>query len=150
MDWFEPGVDRPLVFVTVGTDHHPYNRLMNWTDEWLEAGGMSRAHVFVQHGTSAAPRIAHSRDYLPHPQMQAAIAKATAVVCHGGPSTIMEMRYKGLVPIVAPRKSALGEHVDDHQIRFSRRMAQLGTIRLVETREDLFRLLDLAITAPET
>jgi len=28
-------------------------------------------------------------------------------------------------------------------------MAQLGTIRLVETREDLFRLLDLAIGAPE-
>jgi UDP-N-acetylglucosamine transferase subunit ALG13 len=148
MDWLERGLDRPLVFVTVGTDHHPYDRLMNWTDEWLEAGGAERAHVFVQYGTSAPPKIAYARDYLPHPQMQAAIAKATAVVCHGGPSTIMEMRYKGLVPIVAPRNSALGEHVDDHQIRFARRIAQLGTIRLVETREDLFGLLDLAIASP--
>jgi UDP-N-acetylglucosamine transferase subunit ALG13 len=150
MDWLERGLNRPLVFVTVGTDHHPYNRLMHWTDEWLESGGAERAHVFVQYGTSAPPRIARSRDYLPHTQMQAAIDKATAVVCHGGPSTIMEMRYKGLVPIVAPRNSALGEHVDDHQIRFARRMAQLGTIRLVESRDDLFGLLDMAIAAPET
>ena len=149
MDWLERGLNRPLVFVTVGTDHHPYNRLINWTEEWLESGGGERAHVFVQYGTSAPPKIARARDYLPHAQMQAVIEHATAVVCHGGPSTIMEMRYKGLVPIVAPRNSAFGEHVDDHQIRFARRIAQLGTIRLVESRDDLFGLLDLAITSPE-
>lgn len=149
MEWLERGLNRPLVFVTVGTDHHPYNRLMHWTDEWLEAGGAERAHVFVQHGTSEPPKIARSRDYLPHKDMQAAIAQSTAVVCHGGPSTIMEMRYKGLVPIVAPRNSAFGEHVDDHQIRFARRIAQLGTIRLAESREELFGLLDLAVSSPE-
>lgn len=148
MEWLEQ-LTRPLVFVTVGTDHHPYDRLMNWTDEWLEAGGSERAHVFVQYGTSTPPTIARSRDYLPHKDMQAVISRSTAVVCHGGPSTIMEMRYKGLVPIVAPRNSALGEHVDDHQIRFARRIAPLGTIRLVETRDDLFGLLDLALASPE-
>jgi UDP-N-acetylglucosamine transferase subunit ALG13 len=149
MEWLERGLNRPLVFVTVGTDHHPYNRLIHWADDWLAAGGAERAHVFVQHGTSAPPKIARSRDYLPHKDMQAAIAQSTAVVCHGGPSTIMEMRYKGLVPIVAPRNSALGEHVDDHQIRFARRIAQLGTIRLAETREELFALLDMAIATPD-
>ena len=25
-------VTRPLVFVTVGTDHHPFNRLVQWVD----------------------------------------------------------------------------------------------------------------------
>jgi UDP-N-acetylglucosamine transferase subunit ALG13 len=149
MEWLDRGLSRPLVFVTVGTDHHPFDRLMAWTDEWLEAGGAERAHVFVQSGTSTPPKIARSRDYLPHKEMQAAIAQSTAVVCHGGPSTIMEMRYKGLVPIVAPRNSAFGEHVDDHQIRFARRIAQLGTIRVAETREELFGLLDMAVTAPE-
>jgi UDP-N-acetylglucosamine transferase subunit ALG13 len=152
MDWLEGlnrGLNRPLVFVTVGTDHHPYNRLIDWTDEWLEKGGAEFAHVFVQHGTSPPPRIARSRDYLPHAQMQTVIEHSTAVVCHGGPSTIMEMRYKGLLPIVAPRNSALGEHVDDHQIRFARRMAQLGTVRLVESKEDLFAQMEAAIASPE-
>jgi UDP-N-acetylglucosamine transferase subunit ALG13 len=149
MEWLEQGLNRPLVFVTVGTDHHPYDRLMTWTDEWLEGGGSELAHVFVQSGTSTPPRIARSRDYLPHKEMQRVIEQATAVVCHGGPSTIMEMRYRGLVPIVAPRNSALGEHVDDHQIRFARRIAQLGTIKVVETREELFDLLDLAVAEPQ-
>lgn len=148
MEWLERA-NRPVVFVTVGTDHHPYNRLVTWADEWLEAGGNDRAHMFVQYGTSDPPRIARARDYLPHKEMQELIARSTAVVCHGGPSTIMEMRYKGLVPIVAPRNSALGEHVDDHQIRFARRIAQLGTIRLAESREELFALLDLAVASPE-
>ena len=33
----DPG--EPLLLVTVGTDHHPFDRLIRWADAWLAAEG---------------------------------------------------------------------------------------------------------------
>jgi UDP-N-acetylglucosamine transferase subunit ALG13 len=52
------------------------------------------------------------------------------VVCHGGPGSIMEARATGHVPIVVPRERQFGEHVDDHQVRFSTRLARDGMVVL--------------------
>jgi UDP-N-acetylglucosamine transferase subunit ALG13 len=73
---------------------------------------------------------------------------AAAVVCHGGPGTIMECRSLGLLPIVVPRQARLGEHVDDHQIRFARRMATTGGIHLAETEAQLHELLERVFVDP--
>ena len=62
------------------------------------------------------------------------MGSAAAVVCHGGPGTILGARHRGAVPIVVPRQHRLGEHVDDHQVAFSRRLAaDGGGIHLAET-----------------
>jgi UDP-N-acetylglucosamine transferase subunit ALG13 len=138
----------PLVFVTVGTDHHPFDRLIQWVDAWLELGGGRRARVFVQRGTSVVPSHAESRDFLGYEAMRTAIEDAAVVVCHGGPGTIMLAAYTGKVPIVVPRIRGLSEHVDDHQVVFTRRIATEGTIALAED-EGRFRvLLDRALAAP--
>ena len=63
---------------------------------------------------------------------------ARVVVCHGGPGTIMLAATLGKMPIVMPRSSALGEHVDDHQVAFCKRIAADGAI-LLATTEDEFR-----------
>ena len=49
------GMERDLVFVTVGTDHHPFDRLCGWADAWVAAGRHPEVPWFVQSGTSAAP-----------------------------------------------------------------------------------------------
>ena len=144
----------PSVFVTVGTDHHPFDRLIRWVDGWVEAGGRERASCFVQHGTSKAPPwngtagLGHS-EYLAHDEMSTRTAEATAVVCHGGPGTIMDCLKVGTKPIVVPRRHAEGEHVDDHQVRFTRRLESAGYIRVAETEDDLRTLLDEALANPE-
>jgi UDP-N-acetylglucosamine transferase subunit ALG13 len=141
---------KPLLFVTVGTDHHPFDRVVRWLDAWLEAGGERRVRCLVQHGTSIASSHAESSDYLGYDVMRAATREAVAVVCHGGPGTIMLAADAGKVPIVVPRLRALGEHVDDHQLIFARRMAREGTIALAES-EDRFRaLVEEALAAPTT
>jgi UDP-N-acetylglucosamine transferase subunit ALG13 len=77
------------------------------------------------------------------------MASAAAVVCHGGPGTILGARHMGAVPIVVPRQHRLGEHVDDHQVAFSRRLAADGDeIHLAETEADLHRLLDRVAAEP--
>ena len=139
---------RPSVFITVGTDHHPFHRLIEWVDAWLESGGRFRVDCLIQLGTSNPARFAECRDYLLAPEMQAAMRDAAAVVCHGGPGTIMECRSLGLLPIVVPRQARLGEHVDDHQIRFARRMATTGGIHLAETEAQLYELLERVFVDP--
>jgi hypothetical protein len=64
----------------------------------------------------------------------------------------MDCRRVGLTPFVVPRRQRLGEHVDDHQVLFTRRLAAAGAIRLVDDRATLHRLLteELMIPRPRT
>jgi UDP-N-acetylglucosamine transferase subunit ALG13 len=142
----------PLLLVTVGTDHHPFDRLVRWADAWL-AGHPGELRCLMQTGTSAPPTggsgAADWQAYLEFDALQAAMAEAAAVVCHGGPGTILGARHRGAVPIVVPRRHRLGEHVDDHQVAFSRRLAaEGGEIHLAETEADLHRLLDRVAAEP--
>jgi UDP-N-acetylglucosamine transferase subunit ALG13 len=140
---------RPLLLVTVGTDHHPFDRLIRWVDAFL-AGGPRELRCLMQTGTSAPPTgPARWQAYLEFDALNAAMAEAAAVVCHGGPGTILGARHMGAVPIVVPREHRLGEHVDDHQVAFSRRLAaEGGDIHLARTEADLHRLLDRVAAEP--
>ncbi|KAB2344035.1 glycosyltransferase [Actinomadura rudentiformis] len=137
---------KPLIFVTVGTDHHRFDRLMDWIDRWLETAGDVRC--VVQHGPARAPARAECHEFLPHPEMQALFREATVVVCQGGPGSIMESRQAGRLPIVIPRLAALKEVVDDHQVRFSRHVAGIGKIALAESAEELHDHLNKALADP--
>jgi UDP-N-acetylglucosamine transferase subunit ALG13 len=137
--------ERLLVFVTVGTDHHPFDRLVDWVDRWLEQADDERIQCVVQHGTSAAPTHTTGHAYLGFDEVRSTMREAQAVICHGGPGTIMLSRSVGRRPIVVPRRHGLGEHVDDHQVAFSRRIAADGTIELAETEERFLELLQQAL-----
>jgi len=139
----------PLLLVTVGTDHHPFDRLVRWAGAWLD-GHPGRLRCLMQTGTSAPPSGAAGwQAYLEYDALQAAMGTAAAVVCHGGPGTILGARHRGAVPIVVPRQHRLGEHVDDHQVAFSRRLAaDGGEIHLAETEAELHRLLDRVAGEP--
>ena len=127
----------PLLLVLVGTDHHRFDRLVRWVVRWA-ASHPGSARVVVQHGTSDPARGVESYDYLAHDELTAMLLEASVVVCHGGPTTIAETRRRGLVPIVVPRDPALGEHVDGHQQRFTRRLAAEGLVCLADD-ESTFR-----------
>jgi len=131
-----------LVLVVVGTDHHPFDRVVGWADEWAASHPGQR--VLVQYGTSRPPATAEGRDLLPVGELTALMSEATVVVCHGGPGTIMGAREAGHVPIVVPRRSDLGEHVDDHQVRFATRVAAAGQVHLATDQPTFSGLLERA------
>ena len=136
----------PFVFVTVGTDHHPYDRLVDACEAWAGRTGYG---CFIQTGTSKQASTVSGSSYLPYPAMAAAMRAATAVVSHGGPATIMLARQCGRVPIVMPRDPERGEHVDGHQQKFSRWMAEKGQVILAESIDALDRHLTAAIADPD-
>lgn len=134
------------IIVTVGTDHHPFDRLVNWVDQW--ANDHPEVDVLVQRGRSDAPRHARSEAFMDPGSLAEAMADADAVVCHGGPSSIMEARAAGHRPIVVPRDPALGEHVDGHQLRFAAALEGEGLIDRPTTPAGLHALLDRSLVEP--
>jgi UDP-N-acetylglucosamine transferase subunit ALG13 len=140
-------VNRSIV-VTVGTDHHPFDRLVAWMDGWAVRN--PEVDVFVQHGTAAAPEVAHGSPLIDPTDLASKVRRATAVVTHGGLSSIMESRAAGFLPLVVARDPERGEHVDFHQQRFTAYQHGVGRIRLIETEEDLYAALDAALADPTT
>jgi UDP-N-acetylglucosamine transferase subunit ALG13 len=61
-----------------------------------------------------------------------AISQAGVVVTHGGPATIALARAHGKVPLVVPRLKAEGEHVDDHQVWYARKLAEQQEVVVLE------------------
>jgi UDP-N-acetylglucosamine transferase subunit ALG13 len=113
----------PTVLVSVGTDHHPFDRLVRWMDGWLGARTGAEVTCLVQYGASHPPRRAWGLAYLDHPDLSQVMRGA--------------------------RDPRAGEHVDDHQQRFARRLADAGMVRLATSREELVRALDDALEHAE-
>jgi UDP-N-acetylglucosamine transferase subunit ALG13 len=137
---------RLRVLTVVGTDYHPFPRLVRAMDEW----GKEHAELecFVQYGTADAPVHVGCSAYLEHEVLTAQMGAADIVVSHGGPSTIVETRRRGVRPIVMPRRERYGEQVDDHQLRFTRRLAAAGKVTMVDEPVDLVDVLERVLADP--
>lgn len=132
--------------MTVGTDHHPFQRLVDW------ASGYAERHpehtVFIQYGTAQCVRGQERSALLDHAQLLTEITRADAVVCHGGPATITDVRRSGLVPVCVPRNPMYGEHVDAHQQRFVARIAEAGLVQHVTDISALDEAVMVALERP--
>jgi UDP-N-acetylglucosamine transferase subunit ALG13 len=137
------------IFVTVGTDHHQFDRLIGWVEGWTPPEGVA-VDVLVQHGATTAPVRARAVPFLSPAELRDVLTRADVVVTQGGPGGIMDARRAGRLPVVVPRLAALGEVVDDHQVAFTQHLAALGAIRRVTTREAFDRAMDDAVRDPST
>ena len=134
----------PRVVVTVGTDHHPFDRLIGWTNDWLRQHPEHIPRFFVQSGAASVQPDCPGSRFLDAGQLGALLDMADVMLCHGGPGSISDAWERGQVPIVVPRLRRLGEVVDDHQVDFCRKLAELGRVRLAEEPAGLAELLDEA------
>ena len=130
-----PPTPPAFVLATVGTDHHPFDRFVEWVDAWHAEH--PDVEVFVQYGTCARVPVAPGSQWVEGHELAAMMQRADAIICHGGPSTIIEARSSGTMPVVIPRNPSLGEHVDEHQMRFADFMADQDNILLARTSDDL-------------
>jgi UDP-N-acetylglucosamine transferase subunit ALG13 len=137
----------PLVLITVGGDQHPFDRLMDWVEAWL-ADERDRVRCVVQHGHARPPVGAEAYDFLDHDTLLSYMDAARAVVSSGGPATLSEAARLGHRPVTVPRRSDLGEHVDDHQHVFTRRLHEAGIVVRVEDEATFRSAVAAAIDAP--
>jgi len=124
-----------VIFVTVGTDG-PFDRLVRTIDLW--AAETRRTDVFAQIGKSALrPGFIQYTDFLEPPEFLKRFAAARLVISHAGMGTIlMALRYTKPL-LVFPRRAALGEQRNDHQLATAMRLSALGKIEVAFDESEL-------------
>ena len=128
-----------MIFVTVGTHEQQFNRLIKEVDR-LKGEGLIQDEVFIQTGFSDyEPVHCQWKALISYDEMNRYMDEADIVITHGGPATFMGVISKGKRPIVVPRQEKFGEHVNDHQVKFSQKIAKEygGSIILIQNIEEL-------------
>lgn len=125
-----------MIFVTVGTHEQSFNRLVEYMDKWAAE---NEEEVVIQTGYSTyEPKHCKWKKLFPYQEMVKNVDAARIVITHGGPSSFIMPLQIGKTPIVVPRKKKYHEHVNDHQVAFSKAVEErMGTIIVVENVEDL-------------
>lgn len=113
-----------MVFVTVGTHEQQFNRLVRAIDDLADAE-LADERIVIQTGYSDyEPANCEWAKFFDPVQMAELMHEADVVVTHGGPSSFVEAIAAGKKPVVVPRCSDYGEHVNDHQVEFLRFVAE--------------------------
>ena len=127
-----------MIFVTVGTHEQPFNRLVEYIDN-LKKNGTITEEVIIQTGYSTyEPKYCIWQKLFPYQEMIKLVDEARIVITHGGPSSFIMPLQIGKTPIVVPRRYEFNEHVNNHQVSFSKAVAErMGTIIVVEDMDKL-------------
>lgn len=112
-----------MIFVTVGTHHEPFDRLLAGLEH------LPAAELVVQHGPGEPPPgAARTERFMPFDEMLECFRDADIVITHAGVGSILCATREGHVPLVVPRRHDLREHVDDHQLELTRALSERGSV----------------------
>ncbi|MEB3376387.1 glycosyltransferase [Pediococcus pentosaceus] len=113
-----------MIFVTVGTHEQPFNRLVKHMD--LYQRDHNEEKVVIQTGYSDYQcEFAEGHKFLSFQEMDEYITKADVIITHGGPSSFLAVIEKEKAVIVVPREFKYGEHVNNHQVDFLKKISEL-------------------------
>lgn len=106
-----------MVFVTVGSQKFPFDRLLKAVDA-LVADGIIKEDVLAQTGYSSY-KSQHMRTvpFMEHEEFDHALDACSLLITHGGTGAIIAALKKGKKVLAMPRLARYGEHVDDHQVQ---------------------------------
>ncbi|MGF1595964.1 MAG: glycosyltransferase [Acidimicrobiales bacterium] len=136
------------VVVTVGTlRDYPFRSLVERLLEILPQD----AEVLWQTGSTHVDDLPiDGRELVPADEMRRAMRDADLIVGHAGCGTTLDALAAGNLPLLVPRRSARGEHADDHQAQLAEHLAARGLAIVAEseelTTEHLQRAADGAAT----
>lgn len=126
-----------MLFVTVGSQKFPFDRLMEAVDRFVESGGFSDK-AFAQTGACVyVPKTFPSEPFLSRERFGEIMSQCNVVITHGGTGAIVGAVKRGKKVIAVPRLACFGEHVDDHQVEIVQQFSEMGLIEPCFDIEDL-------------
>ncbi len=109
-----------MIYVTVGTDTHQFNRLLMEVDK-LVGEGKIREKVVAQTGNSDyLPRNYSFFRFTSQEKMEKIIRKSRLIVSHAGAGSVITAHEFKKPLIIVPRLKGFGEHTDDHQTEIAK------------------------------
>lgn len=138
-----------MILLTVGSQL-PFDRLARAMDDWCAATG--RRDVIGQIGDPGAHgyRPTHYRwsAFLSPSELKQDLASADLIVAHAGMGSIITALSNSKPIVIMPRRAALGEHRNEHQLATASRFSGRGGIFVAEDETKLAGALDQALRAP--
>ncbi|WP_170319437.1 glycosyltransferase [Polyangium spumosum] len=120
------------IFVTVGNALVPFDRLLRWVDEATSALPVPVEGVCQRGPSRVRPGALTPREHLSRAEFEREMNDADVVICHAGVGTLSDAIRRGHRPIVAPRRAAFGEIVNDHQLEIVAALGDEGRVEVVE------------------
>lgn len=132
-----------MIFMTVGTIL-PFDRLARALDDW--AGSRGQANIFGQlyelGPDNYRPQHFEWAERLSPGDFRARIDAADLIVGHAGIGTIVEALTRSKPLLIMPRRHALREHVNDHQLETVAKFGNRPGIRVAMEPEEIAPALD--------
>lgn len=140
-----------MIFITVGTQKFPFDRLLHYMDKLIE-DGIIQEEVFAQTGYSNyQPQYYTYEKFLDSEDFKRYILNSQLVITHGGTGSIMNAIKVGKKVIAIARLKEYGEHIDNHQEEIIQQLIEkkliLGVNQLKEL-EGVIRTYQSAETVP--
>jgi UDP-N-acetylglucosamine transferase subunit ALG13 len=130
-----------MILVIMGMEVHPFDRLARAIDE-LAGGELFKEEFFIQLGACTyEPKHARFERFLPFGDLCEKIRSSSAVITHAGAGSTLTCIQQGKFPIMVPRRASEGEHIDDHQLPFTRKMCEVGHATVVHEMSELAKVI---------
>ncbi len=127
-------------FVSVGNAIQPFSRLI---DGVIAIADQLPQPVVIQYGhtTLLGSDGINAFAFMNMDEFIAQVTSAELLIMHAGAGSLIHAIQAGKVPVVMPRLSDLGEHVDNHQVEFT---SALAGNRSIVVAHSVAELLDAA------
>ncbi len=117
-----------MIFVTVGTQDVPFDRLLNAVEKQIKKG-IIKEEVIVQSGCSKYKSDKMKiTNYMDNDEFKKNIKKANIIISHGGVGTIIDSLNANKIVIACPRLEKYKEAVNDHQLQIINKFSNDGYI----------------------
>jgi beta-1,4-N-acetylglucosaminyltransferase len=123
-----------MIFVSVGMHYLGFDRLVKKIDAIAES---SNEEIIIQLGRSKyRPKYAKYFEFDEYDSLLSLISASRLIICQGA-MTAMDSILLGKPVLVVPRSSENGEVIDNHQMVFAKKLAELGYCTLVKDLDKL-------------
>ncbi len=133
-----------MIFVIMGMEVHPFDRLAKAVDELSRAGTVGE-EFFIQLGACTyTPTHARFEKYLSFGEVCENIQRSSVTITHAGAGSTLVCIQQGKHPIMVPRRAEWGEHVDDHQLPFAQKLGEGGLATVLDDVATLPQVIESA------
>lgn len=117
-----------MIFVTLGSQKFPFNRLLKKIDALIENGTITEPVIAQSGASDYQPKHYAYQAFFNRHEFEERMNACSIVITHGGTGAIIGAVKKGKKVIAVPRLAKYGEHVDDHQLQLMKQFEEANLI----------------------